>query len=243
MKIDGVEMSSYVCTNCGAEYDERVKFCNVCWQYGTLVLPPRRRASEIWARSSPVLSARELTGRRRYFLTSSIVYPNLRFDTGCTILVYGAPGAGKTLFSLKLADGLTGTVLYVNLEEGIGISLVEYLRSLEIRREDFLCVGGLSHEDLRAHLEHFHPDTLVIDSLTVSSLQPVDLQGIQEQYSPTMVITLQVNKEGAPAGSMSLLHIADVVVQVKQLHWQVEKNRFGGLVAGSVLVKGGLHEA
>lgn len=226
---------SYICTGCGAKYERRVSFCCVCGSFNSVVDAPHRVADAVWTKDTPLISAQELAGGQRHHLASSRAYPQFEFDTGALIAVHGAPGSGKTLFLLKCADGLDGGVIYLALEEGPGVSLSSYLRKLEIHRPDFLISGGLSHADLAAYLDEHRPRTLVIDSLSVSSLQASDLLQIQQKFAVTLLFSLQQTKAGDAAGKMELLHIVDVVIEVSQLHWRVTKSRFGGLVSGAVL--------
>jgi predicted ATP-dependent serine protease len=155
-------------------------------------------------------------------------YLNLPLGPRAFVVIYGAPGAGKSCMAALLASGLTPAA-YVPVEEGISESLTKRLQWLELRNEGLHFFENVSTESLLDLGRDYR--VLVIDSVTKARITPDDLG-----YMPCLVVgTIQVVKDGSAAGSMRWLHDPDVVIRVEGMKWKTEKNRYGALSEGAVV--------
>jgi len=193
-----------------------------------------RPADSLWsAGGTDVVSARDLMRRRSTFITSSS-YPTLKLGGQALVAVYGEPGSGKSTFLCKFLDGVSGNVLLLSVEEGVGDTLLGRLSRLEIHRADFFVGYARTIDELEAVVSKSLPQAVAVDSLSASTLQVGDLKRLAEQYSIPVLFSLHVTKDGAAAGPMTALHESDVVVRVDALRWVVEKSRFSGIINGEV---------
>jgi predicted ATP-dependent serine protease len=221
----------FVCQHCRAEYEERVEFCHSCGSFGLTLPAFRRPADQVFtlAGEGQVLTADVLARRAESGTTAAGV------QWGGLNIIYGGPGQGKSCWALKVLDALPRPGLFLALEEGLGATLSGKLRFLEIRGADllFACPGTIG--EIAALVEKYDPRAVVVDSVTVSTLAPRDLLSVARAGERVVIAVMQITKEGLAAGSMSWLHLADVIAHVEGMVWSLEKSRFQGQAAGKVL--------
>jgi len=219
------------CARCAAVYDSHTQFCVCCQSIGTLVPNYHRAADEILGgqEGSTILSALELSKRAEGGTEAF----GIRW--GGFNVVYGPPGGGKTILMLKVIESLPKPGLYIALEEGLGDTLASKLRYLEIRSEDLYFAAPGSVKEINSIISEHHPGAMCIDSVSVSTMTASDLLQIARNNDVIVIASLQVTKEGIAAGSMSFLHLSDVVIRVENLEYSIEKSRFQGKGGGKIL--------
>jgi DNA repair protein RadA/Sms len=165
-------------------------------------------------------------------------------NTSVTLLG-GAPGAGKSTFSLQLADAISAStlreVLYIAAEEDAAEVLAR-ARRIQIKNLNRIRIYPMgATTELSLVFASRKPAAIVVDSLP--KLVPDHDQAVEfcerfkpytiEMKAPAIIID-QVNKEGDFAGLMKLQHAVDTLLifykvdehtELRELH--VEKNRFG----------------
>lgn len=225
---------NYMCVRCSGHYHERAGFCHLCGGFNTILPVVYRHADTLWRERPEMEDASTLVKRSNQSIQSG-AYPELKLGAKSLICLYGQPGAGKSTMLLKLLDGLEGYTLYLSLEEALSDTLVSKLKWLEITSDKFKVAYVRSLNELDSLLLHNIYTAIGIDSLTVSTLTIDDLKRISVNCDLIVFFTLQVTKEGLPAGSMQNLHGADIIISVNDRQWSVEKSRYTGLLTGGVL--------
>ncbi len=174
-------------------------------------------------------------------MTSS-AYPKLRVGRGALIVVYGAPGSGKSTFATRFLDSLTGPVILQSVEEAPGPSLHERLARCHVRRDDFTIVGRASVDQLAECLRAHRAIGLAIDSVQMAAFTADELRHLLIVIPSlhALVAIAQVNKAGRIEGRERLMHEADVAVQCESdgpsLRWELVKSRYQPLgVCGDVI--------
>jgi len=224
--------SLYECGSCGARYGERVRFCLTCETFDR-VYPSRTRPLDGLWREPVVLSAREL--RAEGSRVEPVGCYGIKMPPASLVAMYGPPGGGKSTMACKLLDSMPGPVLYIPVEEGIRSgSVLERLERMEIHRADFM-LGDLGLIlNLGDTLGDERYAAICVDSLNVTKLRAEDLRALAETRGMRIVFVLQVRKDGKPAGEMSALHIADIVIEVASLRWRIVKSRYEATREGEV---------
>lgn len=144
-----------------------------------------------------------------------------------TMLLHGAPGSGKTTFSIKFADYFhrnIGKVLYIASEQkGIDYSLQKLIKKYNAKfniHTDPRCVEDITKE---AH----NYKLIILDSVQSLNLSSEALREIKEAFKNTAFVFIsQVNKDGAFKGSNSYLHDVDIEVKISDGVAELGKNRF-----------------
>lgn len=230
-----VEAMNYFCVKCQSRYHEHVHYCHVCGAFKTVLVTSTRYADTLFRERLELEDASTLVKRDNQSFCSK-AYSEIKFGDKSLICIYGKPGAGKSTMLLKLLDGIEGDTLYISLEEALSDTLVSKLKWLEITSKSFKCAYIRSLNELDSLLANNTYTAVAIDSLTVSTLGVDDLRRIAVNYNLLVFFTLQVTKEGLPAGSMQNLHGADLIISVNDSRWAVEKSRYTGLLSGGVLL-------
>jgi len=223
--------TQFFCSNCAAQYTDQPGYCFRCGVFDRIIPNAYRPVETLWHGES-IKTAEELYKKPKLFKLDPYPVPVGR---PAITVVYGTPGHGKSTMVTKIADARGGPVLMIPLEEGFGEALSSRLRRLEIARPDLLI--ALLHDvtSIDRTIEERGVNMLVLDSITVSTLQTKDLVALARQREVEVVCVAQVNKDGAMAGAMELAHDCDVLIRVENMKWKVEKNRFGELLSGEVL--------
>lgn len=218
---------TWVCAACDAEVEaesrDRPAWCPCCLRSGVLVRPVRRRVSEAIGAATKPLSAAAIVAASWDLQQCPVT--GLAWSSGAMFLLYGPPGSGKSTLALQIAAQL-GPVTVAALEEAAGPPMARRLVLAEMgRRQDVHIHARASLQDLLAAASAGH--CIVIDSISLSALQPTDLRGIVQAGCPLLLGVLHATKSGDARGSLSLIHECDVVVQVENGAWQTRKNRYG----------------
>ncbi len=182
-----------------------------------------------------VLSARQLAARRAklaevWSLGQVPVRPPMLVAT------WGSPGGGKSTWLVKLAADLVvggQRVFIVNSEEGLGETMSERLRRLEVRDEGILVAGNVSYPSAKQAAEENDCGCLFLDSWSASSWSALDLDDARGSFFT--VVVLHATKEGAAAGPNTILHVSDIVVNVAAGKASLTKSRWSGALETEVL--------
>lgn len=141
--------------------------------------------------------------------------------------IFGPPGAGKTLAALTIAGGMGEPVTVAAYETLAGPTMAYLLRAagLQSRRDVTISPSPSVDELVNAASRH---DVIVLDSLSVTTIQPADVRGLCLAGSPAVICVLHVRKDGRHAGAMTILHEADLVLELEPGGaWSCVKSRFG----------------
>ena len=157
-----------------------------------------------------------------------------------SMFVWGAPGTGKSSLASVLAEELAREdykVLYVSAEENQHNVIQRFLR-LELKSPWVTFSFARDSVQLLHDLDNAEGgcdySLLILDSLSVMSLDLSRLSLWVDKRDLCIVTLAHATKDGRPQGSARLLHDVDVVVKVDDLEWQVTKNRFGPQTRGSI---------
>lgn len=220
------------CCKCAALYPEKNTVCIRCGAWHSCFLEPVRAADGLWRNEQDSMTAAQLVKQgTRHFVSSS--YPALKIGPKATVGIHGLPGAGKSTLLAKWLDGTARPLLF-SQEEGLGDSLIQRFKRLEICGDHFTVQYAGSVEEIERAVERVQPSSIGFDSLSVMTLGIGDMVRLAEWAQVPVLFTLQVCKDGTPAGSGAVLHGADVIVEVSSMRWRISKNRFGANLSGEV---------
>lgn len=223
--------ATHVCGGCGTYYNGHQGNCVECFRTGSL-MPVRSRPVASMLPAQRGFSAAELV-RHNTRKVHSKAYPDISLGVSSMVVVYGAPGAGKSTFALKFAAGFDSSIYY-SLEMGAGPLMADMLRRLDIRSQG-LWVEPAGSAQRMLELAAGKEPCLVVDSGTICTVLPDDWQRVARENSKVVLVLLQVTKAGDFAGSMSWAHDADVVIKVDSMKWVIEKSRYQAGGSGWVI--------
>lgn len=222
-----------VCLGCSTQYDTRPAWCWTCLSQGLFVEQGRRRAAAVDGEAQ-VATARELAAGA-WDLVSIPAYDQLRLLRGALVLVYGAPGAGKSTMALRAGASMRGPQVYLAAEERLGPTLGERLQRLGVRSTDMHVVGRASVDQLVDLCRRVHARVLLIDSVSVGQWIPSDLRHLVQRLGLDALLAVQqATKDGTASGPNTWAHEADVVVHVDDGRWRTTKTRFQEPQEGTV---------
>lgn len=143
------------------------------------------------------------------------------------MLLYGAPGSGKTTLAVKFSEYFQknfGNVIYLASEQsGIDYSLQKLLK----RENASFNVHTNPNKDNNIESIIKNYKLVVFDSVQSLKLTPERIKQISEKNPNTaFILVSQVNKDGAFKGSNSFLHDVDIEVCVDGGKAEIGKNRF-----------------
>lgn len=143
------------------------------------------------------------------------------------VALYGPPGAGKSTAALQIAGACGESVTLAAFETQPGPALAYQLRAagLQNRRDVTIAPSPSVGELVTAAGKH---EVIVLDSLSATTIQASDVRGLCLAGSPMVLAILHVRKDGRHAGTMTILHEADLVLEVSPGGgWECVKSRFG----------------
>ena len=258
----------YVCTVCGRGYPKQpIGGCRQCGGEDTVHLTSEMNTQEKAksGRSGLKSSVAVKPSSRAQTLTSIRATPVDRVVTGISeldrvlgggfvegevILLSGAPGAGKSTLTLRVADMLANQgmrVLYTSGEESeqqIGLRAAR----MNVTSDQIRVVSETNLETVLGHVEGENPDVLIVDSLqTVASSEISGSVGSVQQSKEAAhtltrtakqkgiiaILISQVVKSGDFSGSESIQHIVDATIMLESSpdtplkFLRATKNRFG----------------
>ncbi len=258
--------AGYVCVNCEVSHPKWVGRCTRCGQFDTVV------------EAAPVASSVGLAGTVTAGSVTRPARPAAKIDAtafrhtptgqpefdrvlagglvaGQVVLLYGAPGVGKSTLLLSVANSFASsgrTVLVVSGEES---AEQVALRAQRIGADsDRLFIADETDLGaLLAHVDQVRPELLIVDSIQALGSAALDgrIGGIAQVHEVTMVLTRLAKASGMPvilvgqvtksedtaAGAMSVFHATDTVMAVSLSGddttglrmLRVHKNRFGSV--------------
>lgn len=216
----------YFCGKCRSSCDERLVVCPSCGEWENYI--PDVHMADQEAYPVEVLSARQLAARRAK-LSTVWSLGQVPVRPPMLIAAWGQPGGGKSTWLAKLAAELVEVgqrVFIVNCEEGLGDTMSERLRRLEVRDEGILVAGNVSYPSAKQAAEEHDCGSLFLDSWSASSWSALSLDDAKASFFT--VVVLHATKDGAAAGPNSILHVADVVVNVEAGKARLTKSRWSG---------------
>lgn len=142
------------------------------------------------------------------------------------MMIYGAPGSGKSTFMIIFAKSLAQSgkrVLIVADEEGVSRTLQEKLTRLDAYHQNLFVTDQLPSDNKKY-------DVVFYDSVQSLRITPEQLEEIAKDKSTMVGFVFQVTKEGKYKGEADFEHLVDVVVKADEgiITTVGCKNRFGG---------------
>lgn len=233
-------MTSFFCTECGAETPKWSGKCPNCGAWNSLrettkitgkstavqrqhALMNTTAKPEVITQINPDTHARKITGIGEFdgVLGGGII-------PGMAVLIGGEPGIGKSTLMLQVAFAMSqkGSVLYVSGEESKEqITLrAQRLQSLNDNLH-LLCTPGV--EDIVHIIQQMQPSLVIIDSIqsvfssaldnapgSITQLRETTalLVRLAKQMAIPMFLIGHVTKDGAVAGPKIIEHMVDTVL-------------------------------
>lgn len=225
----------YWCPNCGAQSEAQMAGCLACAAMDSYLPMVTVRRPGMRRKGVAVSNARELAAGSASMIGLPFVGA-VPTTEPVQVAVWGPPGSGKTTLALQFADAVAArglSVMYGAIEEGFNESLREKLRRLEIRRETLVVCGPCLAGDVLAEHQKRDLDWFVLDSYTAGGWDIPSL-GELRRAGISVLMLLHATKDNGAAGSLSLLHGADIVLAVHGGKWRTEKTRFGAPSEGAL---------
>lgn len=227
---------SYVCTDCGAEYNKWQGRCTACGAWNTV----EEQAVSVKAASSGFVGSPRATVQQISAIQQST---QQRYHTGMKeldrvlgggivrgglMLIGGDPGIGKSTLLLQICAylGQKLKILYVSGEESEGQIKLRADR-LKVMSDNLyvLCENDL--DTVLQALQDEKPDILIVDSIQTMNYAEIPsasgsvtqvrectaaiMRHIKRLGVPTFIVG-HVNKDGAIAGPKVMEHIVDCVL-------------------------------
>ena len=157
------------------------------------------------------------------------------------LLLWGAPGHGKSSLALTIANDIGKRVktLYVSAEESLeSATLSSRIKRFKATSRNLMFNDTNNPEIIEKIIMTFNPKFIVIDSVNVILGKTEAIINLMLKYPNIgFIIIAQATKDRKRyAGLGSLAHAVDIVVNVKDGLATAEKNRYAQL--GSMVVKG-----
>ena len=225
------------CISCGAQYTAHHPACTSCWAQGQIVPSFQRSVADVDYLPGAA-SAREIA-RMTWHQIAHATYPELVLGAKSMLMVFGAPGSGKSTFAARLCDSIPGPCVYVSGEEGISPSLACRLDRCAVRRDDFLVLARASVDHVVEAARRRKTTSLCIDSVAECVWRADELRHLLEVLPllDVLIAVVQINKAGEPLGRQAIGHESDVTVSCQEMLWSLKKSRYQdlGSVGGQIL--------
>ncbi|WP_286262958.1 DNA repair protein RadA [Thalassotalea atypica] len=235
--------TSYVCTECGADYSRWLGQCNECKAWNTISEFRQAKSSGRGGSFSgfagavdakvQTLDAIDLTDLPRFSSGFS------EFDRvlgggivpGSAILIGGEPGAGKSTLLLQTMCALAANMpaLYITGEESLQ-QVAMRAKRLGLATDKLKLLSETSVESICHIAEREHPKILVIDSIQVMHMADIQsapgsvsqvresaafLTRFAKQHHIAMILVGHVTKDGSLAGPKVLEHCIDCSIMLE----------------------------
>jgi len=223
-----VAEKKFFCVNCGTQSDERLSWCPVCWNEGSF-LPAISRPGfhKVVHESAQIFSAKDLMADGKQRIKAGGAW-DIIFEEGIGrpyfIVLYGQPGAGKTVLSLLLANQWPHKTLFVSLEEGLQFTIREKIAWLSIDNVDFCVPSG--EADFFDKIQGY--DLVVVDSAQKINIDASPLRDMVNDDNRNLILICQITSEGKARGGPHVIHEGDVELHLPSFgRYELKKNRFG----------------
>ena len=185
------------------------------------------------------LSAQELSKLSIQGIKVSEPYGSLlgEPERNAVMFIWGEKGAGKSTFSLGLANALAdhGRVEYIPAEEHFGKTLVDRVKRLKATHHNLNFTKWKSLQALKDTLRATGASFCVLDSITVieaNDKATVELAQWCRQSGIGFIMVAHATKDGKYKGNTSIAHECDIEIKVtKDGLAEAEKNRYRTLTA------------
>lgn len=256
--------AGYICVNCEVSHPKWVGRCTRCGQFDSVV------------EAAPVASSVGLAGTVTAGSVTRPARPAVSIDAtafrhtptgqpefdralagglvaGQVVLLYGAPGLGKSTLLLAVANSCASagrTALVVSGEESAEQVALRAQR-IGADSDRLLIADETDLGAVLAHVDQVRPDLLIVDSIQAIGSSALDgrIGGLAQVHEVTMVLTRLAKASGMPvilvgqvtksedgaAGPRAVAHAVDAVVSLSgddttSLRLlRVHKNRFGSV--------------
>ena len=188
------------------------------------------------------MTAHELSKLNIQGITISEPYGTLigEPERNAVMFIWGEKGAGKSTFSLGLANALAahGRVEYIPAEEHFGKTLVDRVKRLGATHDNLHFTKWKSVEALKDTLGKNNSAFCVLDSITVIDANDhatVELAQWCREAGIGFIMVAHATKDGRYKGNTSIAHECDIEIKVtKEGVAETEKNRYRNLSAVDV---------
>jgi len=153
-------------------------------------------------------------------------------EKNAVIFIWGEKGAGKSTFSLGLANALAkhGRVEYIPAEEHFGKTLVDRVKRLKATHSNLNFTKWKSLSSLKEILLKNRSAFCVLDSITVieaNDKATVELAQWCREQGIGFIMVAHATKDGKYKGNTSIAHECDIEIKVtKEGLAETEKNRY-----------------
>jgi uncharacterized protein with FMN-binding domain len=185
------------------------------------------------------MSAKELSQLSIQGITVADPYGELlgEPEANAVIFIWGEKGAGKSTFSLGLANALAehGRVDYIPAEEHFGKTLIDRVKRLGATHANLNFTKWRSLETLKDMIRRNRTAFCVLDSISVIDAKDqatVELAQWCRENNVGFVMVAHATKDGKYKGNTSIAHECDIEIKVtKGGQAEAEKNRYRTLTA------------
>jgi adenosyl cobinamide kinase/adenosyl cobinamide phosphate guanylyltransferase len=170
-------------------------------------------------------------------------YKNLigKVPVNFRMLLWGAPGMGKSSFALMLANdiGKSIKVLFVSAEESLNsATLTNRIKRFKTNSRNLLFNDSNNVQTIERIINTYNPKFVVIDSVNVIEGKVEAVLELMQKFTDVgFIVIAQATKDHKKySGISALAHAVDIVINVDGGKAESQKNRYSAL--GSMTVKG-----